>query len=515
MGIAAETPSETPELPVQNGFPACEENLGGATAAGRGEIAFVEKTITESEITETIEVDVLVCGQGPAGMAAALACAEKGLHTVAVEKGASPTWRSATMGAFHDRVHEKFGVTFDTKQWLDDAMVNCSYRGEQTIYQKWIDTCDEAVNWFLDELDVPLEDYFLTFNAGDFRDFNAAYDELSLSRSWNTSFNIPLTTEEISAKLQQKIQKAGAKVLFNTPVVQLVTEQDRVVGAIVKGEAGYVKYLTTKGVVLATGGYEFNPEKLAACCRPRDLALGHWMNGTKTNTGDGHEMAKAIGAMEDEYPHPLMLDPEQLMPYLRVNKRGVRFTAEYEAYNHLSNAIQAQPGAYDFYIVDANVMDIVSSIWTPSSSCYGPKEVWAGAATSDKALKADTLEELAQKMGVPADAFVSTIKHWNEMCDAGEDRDFHFPGKMMHKIDTAPFYATKEMASALCTAGGLQITDKSEVLNTNAEPIKGLYAIGNVSGSMFSGTYPHNENCLSHSRCVTFGYNVAETLANL
>ena len=84
------------------------------------------------------------------------------------------------------------------------------------------------------------------------------------------------------------------------------------------------------------------------------------MNGTKTNTGDGHEMAKAIGAMEDEYPHPLMLDPEQLMPYLRVNKRGVRFTAEYEAYNHLANAIQAQPGAYNYYIVDANVMDSVT-----------------------------------------------------------------------------------------------------------------------------------------------------------
>jgi succinate dehydrogenase/fumarate reductase flavoprotein subunit len=203
------------------------------------------------------------------------------------------------------------------------------------------------------------------------------------------------------------------------------------------------------------------------------------------------------------------------MPYLRVNKRGVRFTAEYEAYNHLANAIQAQPGAYDYYIVDANVMDILESIWTPSSSCYGPKEVWAGAATSDNALKADTLEELAEKMGVPADAFVETINHWNEMCDAGEDTDFHFPGKMMHKIDTAPFYATKEMASALCTAGGLQITDKSEVLNTEAQPIEGLYAIGNVSGSMFSGTYPHNENCLSHSRCVTFGYNVAKTLAAL
>ena len=55
-------------------------------------------------------------------------------------------------------------------------------------------------------------------------------------------------------------------------------------------------------------------------------------------------------------------------------------------------------------------------------------------------------------MGVPADAFVATINHWNEMCDAGEDTDFHFPGKMMHKIDTAPFYATKEMASACALA---------------------------------------------------------------
>lgn len=419
------------------------------------------------------------------------------------------------MGAFHDRVHEKFGVKFDTKQWLDDAMVNCAYRGEQTVYQKWIDTCDEAVNWFLDELEVPVENYMLTFNAGDFPEFTDAYDELSLSRSWNTSINIPLTTDEISAKLQEKIAAAGGKVFFNTPVVQLVTEGEKVVGAIVKGEDGYVKYKTTKGVVLATGGYEFNPEKLAACCRPRDLALGHWMNGTKTNTGDGHEMAKAIGAMEDEYPHALMLDPEQLMPYLRVNKRGLRFTAEYEAYNHISNAIQSQPGAYCYYIVDANVMEIVDSIWTPSSSCYGPKEIWAGAATSEKALVADTLEELAEKMGVPAETFVATIERWNAMCDAGEDVDFHFPGRMMHKIDTAPFYATKEMASALCTAGGLQITKDSEVLNTEAQPIAGLYAIGNVSGSMFSGTYPHNENCLSHSRCVTFGYNLAKTLKAL
>lgn len=515
MGVAAAPAPSMPAAEVVNGFPACEAELGGVNAAGQGEVAFVADPIPASDIVETVDVDVLVCGQGPAGMAAALACAEQGLAVTAVEKGASPTWRSATMGAFHDRIHKKYGVAFDTRQWLDDAMVNCAYRGDQAVYQTWIDTCDEAVDWFLDELGLDDADYRLTFNAGDFPEFTAAYDELSLSRSWNTSINIPLDTAAIADTLQTRIAAAGGKVLFNTPVVQLVTDGGRVTGAIVKMDAGYVQYNTAKGVVLATGGYEFNPAKLAACCRPRDLALGDWMNGTKTNTGDGHEMAKAIGALEDEYPHPLMLDPQQLMPYLRVNKRGVRFTAEYEAYNHLANAIQAQPGAYCYYIVDANVMDIVTSIWTPSSSCYGPKEIWAGAATSENALVADTLEELADKMGVPADAFVATIERWNAMCDAGADEDFHFPGNMMHKIDTAPFYATKEMASCLCTAGGLQITPKSEVLDTDAQPIPGLYAIGNVSGSMFSGTYPHNENCLSHSRCVTFGYNVAKTLAAL
>ncbi len=506
IAVAAAEPAD-----IHNPYPSCEDLSAVNAATNSGEVAFVSTPITD--FVKTVNVDVLVCGQGPAGMASALACAEKGLKVAAVEKGKNPTWRSATMGAFNDRIHKKFGVTFDMKQWLDDAMINCSYRGSQEIYQQYINTCDEAVNWFLDKLALKDEDYFLTFNAGDFRDFNAAYDELSLSRSWNTSINIPIPAPEIIATMQQRIADAGVEVLFNTPVVQLVREGGKVTGAVVKTEQGYVKYQTAKGVVLATGGYEFNPVKLNACCRPRDLALSGWMNGTKTNTGDGHEMAKAVGAMEDEYPHPLMLDPQQLMPFLRVNKSGKRFTAEYEAYNHLSNAIQSQPGAYDYYIVDANCSAIVDKIWTPSSGCYAPKEVWIAAATSDKALVANTLEELAGKMGVDADAFVATIKRWNAMCDAGEDTDFHFPGKMMHKIDKAPFYATKEMAEALCTAGGLQITPQSEVMATDGQAIPGLYAIGNVSGSMFSGTYPHNQNCLSHSRCVTFGYNVAKTLA--
>ena len=66
---------------------------------------------------------------------------------------------------------------------------------------------------------------------------------------------------------------------------------------------------------------------------------------------------------------------------------------------------------------------------------------------------------LAEKMGVPVDNFVATINRWNEMCDAGEDVDFGYPGDKMHRIDTAPFYATREMAEALATSGCLQVND--------------------------------------------------------
>jgi hypothetical protein len=150
-------------------------------------------------------------------------------------------------------------------------------------------------------------------------------------------------------------------------------------------------------------------------------------------------------------------------------------------------------------------------MWSTSSSCYGPKEVWVAAATGG--LVADTLEELAEQMGVPADNFVASINRWNELCDAGEDVDFGYPGQYMHRIDTAPFYATREMAESLATSGGLQINEYSQVLNTAGLPIEGLFALGNTSGSMFYGTYPHSMNCLSHTRCVVFGYNVGKYLS--
>ncbi len=492
-------------------WPVVEEVEVGS--AGEGEIAFVAEPIAADEITATHDVDVVVCGLGPAGDAAALACAEQGLKVVAVEKQNRGNYNSATIGGTNSKLHEHWGMTYDTDAWIADAMVDNAFQGDMTLFKHFLEKNGEAVDWYISHFDNQnLDDYPLTFAAGDFPDFRDEWDKTALSRSWNTSLNLPYPPGELADILAGILTEAGVEIRFNTPACQLVTDDaGKVTGVIVQGEGGYEQYNCAKGVVLATGGYEFNQQMLKERCRPRGVP-GAWLTGAFGNTGDGLQMGIAVGAAEDEFPQPIMLDPEQLMPYLRVNKLGKRFTPEYEPYGHLAMAIQAQPGTYDFYVVDGAIGEKIDKIWTPSSSCYGPKEVWVGAATSENALKADTLEELAELMEVPADEFVATINRWNEMAAAGKDEDFNFPGEMMMTIDTPPFYATKEHADGLCTAGGLLVDTACRVLDKERQPIEGLFAAGIVSGGMFYNTYPHNLNCLSHTRNCLMGYTIGQVL---
>lgn len=508
--IAANGAMQTTD-PSKAVWPVVEEIEVGA--AGEGKIAFVAEPIAESDIVATHDVDVVVCGLGPAGDAAALSCAEHGLKTVAVEKQSTGNYNSATIGGTSSKLHQHWGMTYDTDAWIADAMVDCAFQGDMSLYRHFLEKNGEAVDWYIGHFDNQnLDDYPLTFAAGDFPDFRDEYDKTPLSRSWNTSLNLPYPPGDLAGILAGILENAEVEIRYSCPACQLVSDDaGKVTGVIVKSEQGFEKYNCAKGVVLATGGYEFNQQMLKERCRPRSVP-GSWLTGAFGNTGDGHQMGIAVGAAEDEFPQPIMLDPEQLMPYLRVNKLGKRFTPEYEPYGHLALAIQAQPGTYDFYIVDDAIDEKIDKIWTPSSSCYGPKEAWTAAARSEKALKADTLEELAELMEVPVDEFVASIERWNTMAAAGKDEDFGFPGDMMMTIDTPPYYATKEFADGLCTAGGLLVDTECRVLDKNRTPIEGLFAAGVVSGGMFYNTYPHNLNCLSHTRNCLMGYTIGEVL---
>ncbi|NTU89010.1 MAG: FAD-binding protein, partial [Actinobacteria bacterium] len=122
-------------------------------AAGDGEIAFIAEPIAESEIIATHDVDVVVCGLGPAGYAAALSCAENGLKTVAVEKQTKGNYNSPTIGGTDSKLHKHWGMTYDKDLWISDAMIDCAFQGSMELYRHWLDFNGEAVDWYIDHFD--------------------------------------------------------------------------------------------------------------------------------------------------------------------------------------------------------------------------------------------------------------------------------------------------------------------------------------------------------------------------
>ena len=114
-----------------------------------------------------------------------------------------------------------------------------------------------------------------------------------------------------------------------------------------------------------------------------------------------------------------------------------------------------------------------------------------GAATEAGIIQsADTIEELAKKMGIDAAQLKKTVDRYNELCEKGVDEDFGKPAKDLQPLSTPPYSAAFFGGHVLCTLDGLRIDENMRVLDANKQPIESLYAVGNCSGSMYAGTYP-------------------------
>jgi len=128
--------------------------------------------------------------------------------------------------------------------------------------------------------------------------------------------------------------------------------------------------------------------------------------------------------------------------------------------------------------------------------------------------KADTLEELAEQMGVPKDAFLATVARYNRMYKQQNDEDYGKRSALLTPIDKPPFYALKFGPSLLDVFGGVNTDVKLRVLDAKDEPIPGLLAVGMVAGGLYGVDYPLLFNGNSHGRCLTWARQAAETIVN-
>ena len=313
-------------------------------------------------------------------------------------------------------------------------------------------------------------------------------------------------------------QYPSAATQLNTALVELVTEGGAVVGAVVETDGVRKAIKARKGVLLAAGGFEGNDElrhKYGVPGEARDT-MGPW-----GNLGQAHEAGIAVGAdtdlMEQAWWSPGLTHPDGRSAFalwftggIFVDQDGKRFVNESAAYDRIGRVIVDRLAKGEmtlpFWMIYDDADEGVPPIKaTNVSMVETEKYVDAGMWHT-----ADTLEELAAKIGVPAEQLVATVAQFNEYADAGSDPDFGrgdepydraFSGGAcpMVRIDKAPFHAAKFGISDLGTKGGLRTDTTGQVLDTAGHPIPGLYAAGNTMAAPSGYAYPGGGNPIGTS----------------
>jgi 3-oxosteroid 1-dehydrogenase len=312
--------------------------------------------------------------------------------------------------------------------------------------------------------------------------------------------------------------------------VELIVDDGRVVGARFETSDGSVDIGARRGVIIATGGFEWDPELVRAFVRG-PLARSA---SVPTNTGDGLKMAMRIGAgladMREAWWVPTIDVPvgdrmaawqvngERTRPHcIMINQRGQRFTNEASNYNALGAA---------FHVIDVSSFEYVNHpAWMVFDRHYLTRYGLAGfrgeGPTPEWITEAPSITGLAAAINVPAQALEDTVARWNELSARGDDTDFN-RGKSAHDrwwgdpslgdgpqatlgpLDTAPFYAVRVYSGALGTKGGPRTDGNGQVLDVDGRPIAGLYAAGNAMGSVMGMTYGGAGGTLGPA--LVFGY---------
>ena len=295
----------------------------------------------------------------------------------------------------------------------------------------------------------------------------------------------------------------------NSPLVELVTSNERVVGAVIEKHGRRVAIRARTGVLLAAGGFENNPALRQRFGVPGDA---NDTMGAPANTGLALQAGMAVGAatdlMDQAWWSPGFTHPDGRSAFslwftggIFVDQAGKRFVNESAPYDRIGKAIieQMSSGAMTlpFWMVYDDREGLVPPVKATNVSMV-ESEQYVGAGLWHTA---QTLPELAAKIGVNADNLVATVQRFNTLVAAGADEDFGrgdevydraFSGgrSPMVPIDAAPFHAAAFGLSDLGTKGGLVTDSHARVLDSDGNPIGGLYAAGNTMAAVTGTAYP-------------------------
>lgn len=509
-----------------------------------------------SELTWDDEFDVVVLGTGGAGLTAALAAHAGGATVGLFEKSETVGGTTAVSGGIawipaHHR-------SPDGELTVDDAMAYLRAQSlgamDEGLVETFVRTGPTMIDFVEEHSDVRLEiasgfpDYkpelpggrpgggrslgpkpYDLGNLGEWQDritsFPADFSNVGLDAETRARLHADIGAEgdivvagaALIAGLLKGVLDAGVVPQTRTRAVELIAREGEIAGVRVERGGRTFAIGARRGVILANGGFEWDPALVEAFLRGP-------MRGPvspPTNTGDALRMAMAHGAdlanmgeawwvpvvqlpgdTIDGHPRSRSVRLERTRPRsVIVNAAGKRFVNEACDYNSMAGA---------FHYLDPRGGYVNDPAWIVFDDLHLKKYGFLGVEPGDEVpdwfCKSHDLAELGEKTGIDSDGLARTLGHWNTAVAAGSDPDFGrgasaydgywgddsastTAGKTLGPVDTAPFYAVPVAIGAMGTKGGPRTDSDARVLHVNGAPIPGLYAAGNAMAGVTGRAY--------------------------
>ena len=486
---------------------------------------------------EELKSQVIVVAAGLSGLAASIAAAEGGAEVVVFEKS-NTTGGAANMGmgplGVGSRIQREHMVALTPGEAFRKHMYFTHYQVDARLVRDYYYKSGDTIDWLCD-MGVEFCGVQRAFSAPEnTRAYSDGEFTWHVVRPEGGGMPGPRSATAMTKKMTERAKELGVKFYMETPVSEIITEEGKAVGVIAQDKDGKEIKALADSIIIATGGFGENPQMIKE-------ETGYEFGKTIFNfaipgmKGDGLKMAWKAGAgkvpaiMELMYQLPdnmnhFVLDGAFRQPCLWVNKLGQRFMPEDQIANttFTGNAISAQPGSAAYIIMDSKLLkkykkkgpDIVSHVH-PHDLYDHFDEQWEKdlAEGYEPIAQADTIEELAEKMGINVEGLVAQVEEYNDMCDAGYDEIFEKDRNYMQPVQKGPFYCCRQHVGAYGSLGGVLINHKMEVMTGDYETISGLYCVGTDACNIFGDSYPFILSGNTMGFCLNSGRIAGENAA--
>lgn len=429
------------------------------------------------------QFNVIIVGAGMAGLCAALEASKRGAKVLVIEKEAIIGGSSLLSGrfmAFAGTDFQKENGIVDSKELLVNDMLDI---GKGKNVKELVESYGE----------LQLDTYeWLKSNGVEFHAVRAASGH-SVPRGHTI-----LPEQAITTLYNSALKTGNVTFLLEASVKRLRKNSDGRISTVIYEKDGLEYFAkASEGIILTCGGFSKSEEMLEAFAPQLNAAI---RIGGKGNTGDGLKLAWEHGAWIRDLPylqgtfgfHPSASGEKKSQAHafykgaIIVNEHGNRFVNESLSYKLIGTEALKQPNNKSFQIWDQQIMN--ESV--PGDALYDFENLYSLGLIH----KADTIEELAQLIGIPEHNLLNTVSTYNSNILGGKDEEFgrntltHTFGTPI-PIEQKPYYAMETTVAMLATYAGLSVNVDAEVLNAFNEPIPGLYAAGEIAGGFHGAGY--------------------------